>query len=109
MKRGAFIVLEGLDHSGKTTQCKCLVERLTKEGYKVESMRFPDRTTPIGKLIDTHLKSDVELSDEAIHLLFSANRWELHKIIMDKLSEGITIICDRYAYSGWAYGAAKGL
>lgn len=35
-----------------------------------------DRTTPIGQMIDGYLKSHVDMSDHAIHLLFSANRWE---------------------------------
>lgn len=36
-----------------------------------------DRSTPIGKLIDSYLRSEIEVDDHAIHLLFSANRWEL--------------------------------
>lgn len=35
-----------------------------------------DRTTTIGQMIDAYLKSDVEMEDHVIHLLFSANRWE---------------------------------
>lgn len=35
-----------------------------------------DRTTPIGQMIDGYLKSSLEMDDHAIHLLFSANRWE---------------------------------
>lgn len=35
-----------------------------------------DRSTPIGQMIDGYLKSDVEMDDHVIHLLFSANRWE---------------------------------
>lgn len=35
-----------------------------------------DRTTAIGKAIDEYLNNKVELEDHAIHLLFSANRWE---------------------------------
>lgn len=40
-------------------------------------MSSADRTTPIGKMIDAYLKSESELDDHVIHLLFSANRWEL--------------------------------
>lgn len=36
-----------------------------------------DRTTDIGKMIDQYLKCKKSLSDEAIHLLFSSNRWEV--------------------------------
>lgn len=41
VSRGAFIVLEGLDRSGKTTQVKLLEERLTKARKRVQVMRFP--------------------------------------------------------------------
>ncbi|KAG7263320.1 hypothetical protein CRUP_002212, partial [Coryphaenoides rupestris] len=40
-------------------------------------MHFPDRTTTIGQLISSYLESKSDLEDHTIHLLFSANRWEL--------------------------------
>lgn len=49
-----------------------------------------------------------ELSDEAIHLLFSANRWERANNIMKLLEAGTTLIVDRYCYSGVAFSASKG-
>ncbi|POR31924.1 Thymidylate kinase [Tolypocladium paradoxum] len=106
-KRGVFIVLEGLDRSGKTTQVKLLEQRFVEEGRPVKVMRFPDRTTPIGQMIDAYLKSDVEMDDHAIHLLFSANRWEAVKQIHSLLAAGTTIICDRFYHSGIVYSAAK--
>ncbi|KAG6454745.1 hypothetical protein O3G_MSEX008849 [Manduca sexta] len=51
----------------------------------------------------------VNLSDEAVHLLFSANRWEKAGNIIKTLEAGTTIILDRYCYSGVAFSAAKGL
>lgn len=42
--RGAFIVLEGLDRSGKTTQVKLLEQRFVEEGQPVKAMRFPGRS-----------------------------------------------------------------
>jgi dTMP kinase len=48
-------------------------------------MNFPDRTTAIGKMINDFLINKVELGNEAIHLLFSANRWENMKRINDTL------------------------
>ena len=46
---------------------------------------------------------------EAVHLLFSMNRWESKKQILDAMKAGQHVVCDRYAYSGVAYSAAKGL
>lgn len=40
-RRGAFIVLEGLDRSGKSTQCLKLVDNLNKAGLKAKGIRFP--------------------------------------------------------------------
>lgn len=105
--RGALVVLEGLDRSGKTTQVKLLEQRFVELGRKVKVMRFPDRTTPIGQMIDSYLKSQVEMDDHVIHLLFSANRWEASKTITSLLSAGVTVLCDRYYYSGVVYSAAK--
>ena len=87
-----------------------------------------DRTTPIGKMIDSYLRSQSEMDDRAIHLLFSANRWELayvlvslplpsylyirlrcRKSIEESLAVGTTVLCDRYAFSGIAFSAAKNL
>ncbi|OAA57169.1 Thymidylate kinase [Cordyceps fumosorosea ARSEF 2679] len=106
-ERGAFIVLEGLDRSGKTTQVKLLEQRLLEQRKSVKLMRFPDRTTPIGKTIDSYLKSAVRMDDHAIHLLFSANRWEAAETINELLDAGTTVVCDRYAHSGMVYSAAK--
>lgn len=91
-------MLEGLDRSGKSTQVARLVDRLNRTGHKARLQKFPgasqllspfhacclgqhltialDRTTAIGKMIDAYLQSHAELDDRAIHLLFSANRWE---------------------------------
>ena len=74
--RGAFIVLEGVDRCGKTTQASLLVKHLIGIGLATVAMRFPDRTTMVGDLINQYLQSKSELDDRAVHLLFSANRWE---------------------------------
>lgn len=105
-KRGAFIVMEGLDRSGKTTQTQKLCEHLQRTNT-VKLIKFPDRTTPIGKMIDAYLRSQSELDDRAIHLLFSANRWECAGTIEAELRAGNTVICDRYAFSGVAFSASK--
>lgn len=107
MKRGALIVFEGCDRSGKTTQVQRLVSRLTTEGTQVRTMRFPDRTTGIGSLISQYLTCNTELDDHVVHLLFSANRWELVEEMTKSINSGVTLLVDRYAYSGVAFSAAK--
>ncbi|KAK1910481.1 hypothetical protein P3342_008360 [Pyrenophora teres f. teres] len=107
MTRGKLIVFEGLDRAGKSTQCQKLVEDLQNDGMKVRHMRFPDRTTPIGQMINSYLSGDSEQEDHVIHLLFSANRWEAANSIQADLTAGTTIIIDRYYYSGCVYSAAK--
>jgi dTMP kinase len=108
-KRGAFIVLEGVDRCGKTTQVGLLVKHLIKTlGMAAVAMRFPDRTTLIGQMIDQYLRDKTHhVEDHAIHLLFSANRWEASTTLTNHLIQGTTVVCDRYAYSGVAFSSAK--
>lgn len=101
-ERGAFIVFEGVDRSGKSTQCRRLAEAI---GARL--MRFPERTTAIGGMINSYLQNSAELQDNCVHLLFSANRWELSGSIKETLQSGQHVVCDRYAYSGVAFSAAK--
>lgn len=106
--RGAFIVLEGVDRCGKTTQCGLLANALALQ-KPTEAIRFPDRTSAIGSLINSYLTSSAALNDQTIHLLFSANRWEASSSLESKLAAGTNLVCDRYAFSGVAFSSAKGL
>ncbi|KAJ0704381.1 putative dTMP kinase [Helianthus annuus] len=107
--RGALIVLEGLDRSGKTSQSGRLVSYLNGLGHPVESWRFPDRDTAVGKMISAYLSNESQLDDHTIHLLFSANRWEKRSLMEATLKSGTSLIVDRYSYSGVAFSSAKGL
>ena len=107
--RGAFILFEGVDRCGKTTQSTRLVETLKASGVDAELWRYPDRTTAMGQMINAYLQSKTEMDDGAIHLLFSANRWEKRAAMEEKLSSGVTLVVDRYSYSGVAFTAAKGV
>lgn len=116
--RGYLIAVEGCDRTGKSTQCHALREWLAArlspdaahpDASLVEYWKFPDRTTPLGGIINAYLAGQAELPDEAIHLLFSANRWELRDKMVATLNAGRSIILDRYVPSGVAYSAAKGM
>ncbi|XP_037278920.2 thymidylate kinase [Rhipicephalus microplus] len=108
-RRGLFIVFEGCDRTGKTTQVKLLAEALAGLGHKTESIAFPKRSTATGKLLDAYLSKGANLDDHAVHLLFSANRWQEAELIRQAVAQQRTVICDRYAYSGVAFTAAKSL
>lgn len=105
--RGALIVLEGCDRSGKTTQSTKLVETLNNMKIPAKKMSFPDRFTPIGSIINDYLSRKIELPDRSVHLLFSANRWELEPEIRKQINSGVTLIVDRYSYSGVVFTSAK--
>jgi|LauGreSBDMM110SN_4_FD.fasta_scaffold37394_1 dTMP kinase len=113
--RGVFILFEGIDRCGKTTQANMLTKYLgglvktPNQGNNVEFIRFPDRTSTIGQMINSYLVSATNMNDNTIHLLFSANRWEASQDIEKKLNSGCNLVCDRYAYSGVAFTSAKGL
>ena len=78
------------------------------QGIEAELWRFPDRDTDIGRMINSYLTSTSDLDDACVHLLFSANRWEKRAELLAKLRSGVTVIADRYAFSGVAFTAAKG-
>lgn len=104
-RRGILVVLEGLDHCGKSSQARLLQQALPNTHLTC----FPDRSTVLGQVINRYLKGEMEMDDHAIHLLFSANRWERMQALTQLLESGTTVISDRYVYSGCAYSAAKGL
>lgn len=106
--RGALIVFEGLDRVGKSTLAKKLVEHFKRVNRPVRLMRFPERSSPVGTVIDHYLRSkSKQVDNHTMHLLFSANRWEFNTQIRQSLLEGETVVIDRYSYSGIAYSCAK--
>lgn len=107
VKRGAFVVLEGIDNSGKSTLSNALVEKLREEEGDAELVLFPDRSTETGYVLDLYLSKKLLLTDESVHLLMSANRWEKKAFIEECLTMGKTVVCDRYCFSGVAYSWAK--
>lgn len=107
--KGLFIVIEGLDQSGKKTQTNLLASRLRKAGYSVEIISFPDYTTPIGREIRGYLDGERDFGPEIRQFLYIANRWERKSDLENWLSKGRVVIADRYTQSNLAYGLANGL
>ena len=58
-------------------------------------------------MINSYLQGKAHQDDHAIHLLFSANRWEDIQGLLDEVVQGTTLVVDRYSFSGAVYSAAK--
>ena len=61
----------------------------------------------MGKICGEYLQKSRAVDDHAVHLLFSANRWECRVQLEEHLNAGRTVIMDRYCYSGVAYSMHK--
>ena len=105
-----FIVLEGVEGSGKSTQSQILSQRLSSEGISNLLIREPG-STKIGEKIRALILGEHELNPLTELFLFSAARSELiQNEIIPALDTNTVIVCDRYIYSSTAYqGYAKGL
>ena len=103
---GKFIVIEGLDGSGKTTQIRLLTARLKAMGRSVAETAEPTNATT-GGLIRDALSGFTPRTGTEIAALFMADR-VAHNVnpvngINVMLAQGRDVICDRYYYSSLAY------
>jgi dTMP kinase len=103
MSEGKFIVLEGPDGSGKSTQARLLVEALGKRGHPVEHLRDPGGT-PIGEAIRRIVLDHESLARSAELFLFLAARAQLvAERIRPALEGGRIVICERFVASTFCY------
>jgi dTMP kinase len=109
VRKGSFIVIEGLDGSGKTTQAKILVRKLKLSSGAVFTAEPSEGKT--GKFIRNRIlygEKRAPITVEA--LLFAADRIEhINDEVLPKLEEGRLVVCDRYTYSSLAYQGSAGL
>lgn len=104
-----FLVFEGTDGSGTSTQADLLAQRLQKKGRSVLHTREPS-SFPLGKMLRKALSSEITLSPSAFQLLFFADRNDhLEKEILPALGKGCIVICERYCWSSIAYGKSTGV
>ncbi len=105
-----FIVFEGLDGSGQSTQAGLLRDFLVKKGYKVVLTKEPTLDSEAGKKIRQILDKKEKISPRKLQEFFAKDRKEhLKKVIIPALKEGKIVISDRYFFSSFAYGSAAGL
>lgn len=107
-----FVVLEGLDGAGKSTQVKLLRRFFEERGMKTEYLHFPRFDAPVyGELIARFLRGEFGAADEVnsylVALIFAGDRAEAATCIRTWLDEGRVVILDRYVYSNIAYQCAK--
>ena len=111
MTHAPFLSLDGIDGTGKTTQCRQLVEWLNASGLPAIACRDPGGT-PLGdQLRQTLLTSRADISPRAEALLFMASRAELvAKVVRPALEAGRVVVSDRFVAANVAYqGRAHGL
>lgn len=104
-KRGRFIVIEGPDGTGKSTQVRLLTERLNQRKIKLISPREPGATAAGESIRDILLnRKDFALTPVTEALLFQAARAQLvAEIVEPALAKGTWVLCDRFALSTLVY------
>lgn len=107
-----FIVLEGLDGAGKSTQIKLLRQMVEKTGRKCEYLHFPRFDAPIyGDMIARFLRGEFgsveQVNPYLVALLYAGDRADAAAQIRGWLAEGKCVIVDRYVYSNIGYQCAK--
>lgn len=118
-EQGKFIVIEGLDGCGKSTQTRLLIERLEREGRKCRFIHFPILEQGVyGKLIAQFLRGELNpevsvidcvynVHPKLVALMYACERKEHAHVIEEWLEDGYTVIADRYVCSNIAYQCAK--
>lgn len=102
----SFIVFEGLDGSGKSTQARLLCRNLEKKGLDAVLTAEPT-DNPVGCLVRQVLRHQVDTTSQALALLYAADRsdhlFNRNYGITKLLESGKTVISDRYFYSSLSY------
>lgn len=107
-----FIVLEGLDGAGKSTQVSLLTEYLNKQNIQTKFLHFPRTESPyFGEMIARFLRGDFGDIDNVnpyiVAMLYAGDRKDASKEIESWIKENFVVIADRYVFSNIAYQCAK--
>jgi dTMP kinase len=105
--RGRFIVFEGLDGAGTTTQSARLARDLEAAGLRVHLTHEPSEL-PIGRVVRQAIERRIHLDAAPLALAFAADRLDHVADIDRRLAEGAWVVCDRYVLSSLAYQTADG-
>lgn len=107
-----FIVLEGVDGCGKSTQIANLQRMFAERGIPSEYVHFPRFDAPyFGDLIARFLRGELgsveQVDPYIVAMLYAGDRRDAAEMIRGWISEGKVVICDRYVYSNIGYQCAK--
>mgnify|MGYP003303268782 FL=1 len=107
-----FIVLEGVDGSGKSTQIANLQRLFAEQGIPTEYLHFPRFDAPyFGDLIARFLRGELgsveQVDPYIVAMLYAGDRRDAAEMIRGWIAEGRVVICDRYVYSNIGYQCAK--
>ena len=102
MSRGAFIVFEGIDGAGKSTQITRLAEWMRADGRTVHLTAEPT-SSETGKALRAALSGTTPRTAAEMAALFTLDRIGHNSEINALLDKGIDVVCDRYYYSSLAY------
>lgn len=117
--KGKIIVIEGTDCSGKETQTSLLVQRLAKEGRKIERLSFPSYDTPTGRIVGgAYLgkkyigegyfpEGAANVDPKVASLYYAADRRYSRDKIIDLVNKGYTVVIDRYVESNMGHQGGK--
>ncbi|MEK7664489.1 MAG: dTMP kinase [Patescibacteria group bacterium] len=109
-KGGGFIVIEGLDGSGKSAQVELLVNFLKENGKEVILTKEPTMDSGAGRKIRQVLKKEIIMEPLELQKLYVQDRKEhLDNKIIPALKQGKFVVSSRYAFSTFAYGFSEGL
>ena len=108
---GSFIVIEGSDGSGKTTQFKLLAERLKAVGYDVETIKFPQYESPSSHFVKSYLSGSYgpanDINPYTASLFYALDRYEAAPRIRQALAEGKIVLSDRYVSANMVHQGSK--
>lgn len=110
-ERGAFIVIEGTDATGKSTQYELLKKRLEAGGHDVLELHFPRYNEPSAYFVKEYLSGSYGSADEVgpytASLFYALDRYQAANNVREALNTGKVVLCDRFTGSNMAHQGTK--
>ncbi len=111
MPKGIFIVIDGSDGSGKSTQYAKFCERLTAENLTFETLKFPQYKQPSAYFVEQYLQGEYGQADDVparrTSVFYALDRYAASWHIRQKLESGVSMVVDRYVASNMGHQGAK--